>query len=246
MTQYADVFKQSSCFRRIHKGRRRISYSYQVVDLTSWQIVKLSPCKGCDRLVAGFATFPAYRLASRPAEFSSLLVVCRSNHLFFIPILGGIAAVLQASVLWIVSKKRRTSFDAQTLFWIIFAVSCALVVPLVFVTPVRLPFMAIVLLLCHHPTFSSSFLVLGSIALCFVLLYTIAAIWMRESMEGIPNASMAVFLLFLVLLVLRRSFFTMARDVWQVCVCARISRFPAAYDKQFCLSCSAHRLGLYM
>lgn len=106
--------------------------------------------------------------------------------------------------------------QSQNLFWIVFAISCVLLVPLVFVTPVRFPLMALVLLLCHHPTYSSSSIVLGLILFCFVILYITAAVWMNESMEGIPNASLAVVILCGVLLVLRRSFFIMARQAWQV------------------------------
>lgn len=138
-----------------------------------------------------------------------------SQHLYVL-LIGGIAASLQASVLWIVSKDYKAMPQPQNLFWIVFALSCVLLVPLVFVTPVRFPFMALVLLLCHHPTYSSSSLVLGLIALCWVLLYMMAAVWMNQSMEGIPNASMAVVILYVVLLVLRRSFFIMARNLWQV------------------------------
>lgn len=143
------------------------------------------------------------------------------RHLLYIPILGGSAALIQTSVLWVIYKKYTGMPQPQTLFWIAFVVSCFLLVPLVFVTPMRFPFMALVLLLYHHPTYSSSFGVLGLVAMCFAMLYVFAAVWMDEPMEAIPSTFMAVFIVYVVLVVLRRSFFIMARNVWQVRRCFR-------------------------
>lgn len=134
----------------------------------------------------------------------------------YIPILGGVAVLLQISVLWIIRTEKKIRIKPQILFWMALSLSCVLLVPMVLVTALRVPIMALVLLLCHHPTYSSSSIVLFLIVLCWVLMYVIAAVWMGESMVGIPNYSTAILALVLVLLVLRRYFFIMERNVWQV------------------------------
>lgn len=132
-------------------------------------------------------------------------------------VIGGVACAAQAALLWCMHREYAFLPEPQALFWAAFGLSSLLLVPLVFVVPMRYPVMGLMLVTTHFPSCSSARVGVLSLLLATALVFVVPALGMAGDMEeGWLGALVLLAFVHAVVLVMRRSFFMSARNLWQV------------------------------
>eukprot|EP00241_Pyramimonas_parkeae_P000768 CAMPEP_0114249234 /NCGR_PEP_ID=MMETSP0058-20121206/14030_1 /TAXON_ID=36894 /ORGANISM="Pyramimonas parkeae, CCMP726" /LENGTH=981 /DNA_ID=CAMNT_0001362759 /DNA_START=617 /DNA_END=3562 /DNA_ORIENTATION=- len=131
-------------------------------------------------------------------------------------VIGGVACAAQAALLWCMHREYAFLPEPQALFWAAFGLSSLLLVPLVFVVPMRYPVMGLMLVTTHFPSCSSARVGVLSLLLATALVFVVPALGMAGDMEeGWLGALVLLAFVHAVVLVMRRSFFMSARNLWQ-------------------------------
>lgn len=158
------------------------------------------------------------------------MCVLHIRYHLWILVICGTGMLHQTWTLWRLNKRKPICFYTrrQRMFWRAIAVASILLVPLVLLTPSWYPKLGFMLLLLHYPTYSSSWKTLAAGALCLLMILVIPIVWLGESVRDTTVGLLAILAIYLILLLLRQSFFIKSRIVWQVRRCQLRSFDPGA------------------